>query len=208
MKLVIVGAGGHAKVVLEVFRALGSHDVVGFIAPDMLGAQVLGLPVLGDDTLLPRLRKEGVQAALVALGNNRLRQRIGRQLQEMGYLLPAAVHPSALVSPSARIGQGVVVMARAVVGTETVLQELSILNTGAVVDHDNSIGAAAHIAPGCALAGNVVVGDRTLIGVGTAVRPGIQIGGDVIVGAGSAVVSNLEADCRVGGTPAKPLRNR
>lgn len=206
MRLVIVGAGGHAKVVLELLRALGSVDIVGLIDPQPATASVLGVPVLGGDALLPVLRREGVEAAFVALGSNRLRQRIGAELAAFGYALPAAVHPSAMVSPSASIGSGVAVMARAVVGTETRVLDLAVVNSGAVLDHDNLLGEAAHVAPGCALAGTVMVGARSLVGIGSSVRPGIRIGADVTIGAGSAVVADVADGMRVGGVPARPLR--
>lgn len=206
MRVVIVGAGGHAKVTLELFQALGAFHVIGLIDPAPTAPSILGVPVLGGDALLPALRREGVEAAFVALGCNQLRQRMGAELTAMGFALPTVVHPSAVISPSARIGAGAAVMARAVVGTETQLRDLVIVNTAAVLDHDNLIEDAAHIAPGCALAGVVRVGARSLVGVGSAVRPGIRIGTDVTIGAGSAVVANVADGMRVGGAPARPLR--
>jgi UDP-perosamine 4-acetyltransferase len=80
------------------------------------------------------------------------------------------------------------------------------VNTGAIIDHDNDIGEAAHIAPGCALAGSVSIGTRTLLGVGSAVRPGVRIGRDAVIGAGSAVVADVPDGAVLGGTPARPLR--
>ena len=206
--LVVVGAGGHARVVLEAIRAGGIFRVIGLVDPAPAAPTLLGVPVLGDDAILPVLRRDGVGVAVVALGSNTLRERIGRRLRELGFALPAIIHPSALLSPSASTGEGVVVMARAVIGTQTAIGDLAIINTGAVVDHDNRIGIAAHIAPGCALAGDVHVGDRTLIGVGSAVRPGIRIGADAVIGAGAAVVADVADGAVVVGTPARRLRFR
>lgn len=206
--LVVIGGGGHAKVVIEAARASGLWDVVGVVDASPSAAPCLGVPVLGGDEILPRLLAEGIASAVLALGGNALRERLGRHALDLGFELPAIIHPSALISPSAKIGKGVVVMARAVVGTETTVSDLAIVNTGAVLDHDNVLGRAAHVAPGCALAGNVSVGDRSLVGVGTAVRPLIRIGADVVVGAGSVIVADIPDGAFVGGAPARPLRGR
>lgn len=204
-RMVVIGAGGHAKVVIEAIRAGGLGEIRGLIDPAPATQNVLGLPVLGGDEMLPELMAQDITVAVVALGNNAVRQRIGAKLRAFGFALPAIVHPSALISPSARLGEGVVVMARAVVGTEAMVGDFAIINTSASIDHDNVIAAAAHVAPGCALAGNVAVGERTLVGVGSAVRPGVTIAADVVVGAGSAVVSDIPAGITVAGAPARPL---
>jgi UDP-perosamine 4-acetyltransferase len=205
-RVVLIGAGGHGKVTLEAVRAMGNFAVVGFLDPMPSAPSVLGVPVLGDDEMLPALRSEGVAAAVVALGANRGRQRVGERLRALGFVLPVIVHPTALIAPSAALGDGVVVMAHAIVGTETHVGMFAIVNTGAVVDHDNDVGDAAHIAPGCSVAGAVSIGARTLLGVGSSVRPGIRIGRDAIIGAGSAVVADVPDEAVVGGAPAKPLR--
>ena len=206
MKLIVVGAGAHAKVVIEAIRAAALGEIVGMIDPSPALPSILGVPIIGDDDDLERLRVEGIAGAVVGLGGNALRLKIGNQLRDLGFALPTVMHPSALVSPSARIEEGAVLMARAVVGTESLVCALAIVNTAASVDHDNIIGVAAHVAPGCALAGHVEVGERALVGVGSAVGPGIRIGAGAVVGVGSAVVTHVAAGTTVGGAPARPLR--
>jgi UDP-perosamine 4-acetyltransferase len=205
-RIVLIGAGGHAKVVLEAVRAMERFAVAGLVDPHPQLPCVLGEPVLGGDEVLPELCEHGITLAAVAIGDNALRQRVADYVQSFGFELPPIIHPSALVSPSARIGAGAVIMARAVIGTETAIDRVAIVNSGAIIDHDCAIGPAAHVAPGCALAGSVRIGARVLVGVGSAVRPGICIEEDVVVGAGSAVVADVAAKSVVGGTPARPLR--
>jgi UDP-perosamine 4-acetyltransferase len=203
--LLIIGAGGHARVVIEAARAAG-YLIAGLIAPGDVGTLVLGAAILGDDDALPRLRADGLTHAVVALGDNALRGRVLAKLRTIGFVRPSIVHPTAWLSPSSQLADGCVVLQQAAISAAATISEGCIINSGAIVEHDCDIGEAAHIAPGCALAGRVQVGARTLVGVGSAVRPGIVIGADVIIGAGSAVVTDIADGAVVGGSPARALR--
>jgi sugar O-acyltransferase (sialic acid O-acetyltransferase NeuD family) len=208
IKIVVVGSGGHAAVVIESLRARGDFVIVGAVDPDRTRSHVIGVPILGSDDHLATLRDEGVEAAVVALGSNQLRQKIAQALLALGYSLPPVVHPGASISPTAVIETGAVIMNRALVGTRARIGPMVIINTGCIVEHDNRIAAAAHVAPGVNLAGNVHIGERTLVGVGSTVRPDIRIGADVVIGAGSVVVADIPDGATVAGAPARPLIRR
>lgn len=203
MRLVILGAGGHAKVLIELWRALGTHQLVGCLSDGPAPAQLLGLPVLGGTGELERLRAEGIEAACIAIGANAARQRLGQQAVALGFALPPALHPGAILSPSAAIGVGAQVLAGAIVAAEARIDPLALLNHGAILDHDGVLGPAAHAAPHSTMAGGVRVGARALLGVGAQVKPGVSIGDDAVVGVGAAVVADVAPGATVAGVPAR-----
>ena len=203
-QVVVVGAGGHASVCVELLRSAGDevHCCIG--QPDQTGYCV-GAPVLGGDDHLIDLRDAGLRHAFVAIGENALRQRLATKVTAFGFELVNAVSPTAVVSPSARVGVGVAIMAGAVVNARTEIGDLVVINTGATVDHDCRIGPAAHIAPQSGLAGNVNVGERTFVGIGSSVIPEVTIGVDVMVGAGSVVLIDIPDTATAVGVPATVL---
>lgn len=205
--VVIVGAGGHAKVCIELLRAMGT-PVACCIGGEDSGESCLGVPVFKGDDHLARLRQEGHAFAFVAIGSNALRQRLASAAKALGYELVNAISPTAVVSPSVRLGKGIAIMAGAVVNADTSIADLAIINTSASVDHDGDIGEAAHIAPQCGLAGNVTVAARAFLGVGCKVIPGVSIGTDVVAGAGSVIISDIASNTRIAGVPAKNLNER
>lgn len=201
MRLVVLGAGGHALVVLEALDALGWH--VAGVLDDRATAPVLGRPVLGP---LASLGAHGAAGAVVALGDNALRLHWGQAARQAGLALPALVHPAALVSPSARIGDGAQVMAHAAVGPLAVIGALAVVNTAAVVEHECVVEEGAHIAPGAVLCGAVRVGAGALVGAGAVVAPGVVLGAGAVLGAASLARRNVAPGAVVGGVPARALR--
>ena len=202
MDLLVIGAGGHAKVVIDVARAAGFEPVAA-LDPGAVGGHCNGVKVIGGDNLAAELFADGTSAAVIAIGDNRLRCRIAERLQEIGFNLPVLVHPSAVISGSATIGIGTIVMPNAVVNADASLGDLVIVNTAAVVEHDCVLGRGAHVAPGTSLGGNVVIGCCALVGIGSAIRPGSRIGDFAIIGAGSTVISDIPAECVATGSPAR-----
>lgn len=211
-RVLVWGGGGHGKVVADVVRATG-REVVGFVDADPAkrgtvvepgGARVL----LSEDDLRERLEtREGLPAdaaaVVPAVGDNAARHRGLAWLRDRA--APALVHPSAVVSPSARLGRGTVVMPGAVVNADARVDAGVIVNTGAVVEHDCVLGDASHVSPNATLGGAVVVGERAWVGAGAVVLPGVRIGADAVVGAGAVVLRDVPAGATVVGSPARVL---
>jgi len=203
--VVVIGAGGHAKVVIELLRASG-HPIACCVGTARDPSTCLGVPVRFGDEHLRILRDEGCTEAFVALGANRVRMRLGALALGLGYRLVNAVSPNAVVSTTARLGVGIAIMPGVVINAEASIGDLAIVNTGATVDHDCIVGRGAHVGPQCGLAGNVTVGDGALLGIGCKVIPGITIAPSMTVGAGSVVVRDLVDGELARGVPARTIR--
>jgi sugar O-acyltransferase (sialic acid O-acetyltransferase NeuD family) len=186
MRVLVVGGGGFAMACIDVLGSSGL-DVGGPVEVD------------GD---LDRSIIDGADV-FVAVMDNRARQMVSHEVATLGGRLVTALSPRAVVSPSARISAGAVLMPGAVVNAAASIGKGAIVNTNAAVDHEASVGAFAHVAVGASLAGNVSVGDGALIGVGASVTPGRTIGAWSTVGAGSAVVRDVAPGATVAGVPAK-----
>ena len=198
MSVWVIGAGGHAKVVIATLRAAG-RDIAGVLDDDATkhGGSVLGVPVVGPVERAADAEHE----AIVAVGANRVRKQIVESLPGMRWA--SAVHPSAVVDPSVQIGVGSVVFAGAVIQPDTYLGCHVIVNTGATLDHDNRIADYVHVAPGGSLAGDVHLGEGAFLGIGVRAIPGVRVGAWATVGAGAVVVQNLPEAVTAVGVPAR-----
>jgi sugar O-acyltransferase (sialic acid O-acetyltransferase NeuD family) len=203
----IIGAGGHAKVVVDALLASG-NEVLGLYDdnPALLGAvPIPGVKVLGSTEDLPGGLEKGKSVVILAIGENRVRCRLSRRFS-VSYGVACA--PSAVLGRGVRIGKGSMVLPSATVNIDTVIGEHSILNTSCSVDHDCAIGDFVHIGPGVHLGGGVVVGEGTFLGLGSSVIPGIRIGRWSVIGAGAVVTKDIPDNCTAVGVPAKVIKTR
>ena len=194
----MIGAGGHGKVVLRTLQDLGYTVTAVFDDdPSRWNSTLLGVPIVGP---IERIAEFVRRPTVIALGDNATRRRIARQ-----YDLPwlTAVHPWAMVDLSAQLGQGTVVLARAVVQVDALLGDHVIINHAATVDHDCVVSSYAHLAPGVHLAGNVSIAEGVFLGIGAVAVPGVRIGAGTTVGAGGVVVHDLPDHVLAVGVPAK-----
>ena len=207
--VLIIGAGGHGAVVLDVLRAQGLYRPVGFIdaEPSLTGKVIGGVSVLGPLNLLPKLRGK-VGKAIIAIGDNRIRWSYARKLAGDGFELINAIHPSAWISQTASLGTNIVVCAGAIVSTSARIADSVLINTGALIDHECIIGEAVHLGPACKLAGRVEVERGAFVGIGACVIQCLKIGSHAIVGAGAVVICDVAESDTVVGVPAKSLKLR
>lgn len=198
---VIVGAGGHAKVVIDALIAGGAAResiVVRDGNPARGGQTVLGLPIT-----VPELPESPLEPIHIAIGDNGVRARLHAQAADRPF--QTVVHPAAVVAASVTLGEGSFVAARAVIGPDAMVGRSVIVNHGAVIDHDCSIGDFSHVAPNAALGGAATLGLGVLVGTGAVVLPGVSIGDHAIVGAGAVVRRDIGAGERWAGNPAANL---
>lgn len=206
-KLVLFGAGGHAKVVIDIIEQQDICEIAGLLDddPEHQSKRFFAYPLLGTRAALPALLSAQLRHAIVTIGDNASRAAVAAYLDQHGWRFASAIHPRASIGRGVEIGPGSVVMAGCVVNADAYLGSQVIVNTGATVDHDCRIDDAVHIAPGCHLCGGVSVGQGSFLGAGTTVTPGVRIGKKVVVGAGSTVIRDVADGARVSGSLARPL---
>ncbi len=213
LPVIIIGAGGHATVVADALLA-GGVTVLGFTDAnsERHGLVLCGLLVLGDDGVLAEYRSDAVLLAngLGGLGDERVsvRQQLQQGLENRGWRFCSVVHPRAIVSKFAQIGESVQVMAGSVIQAGASIGIGSVVNTGAVIEHDVSLGAWSNVAPRAVVCGQARIGAVSYVGAGATVRQGVRIGAHTLIGAGAVVVKDFSGDGVLVGVPARPVERR
>ena len=206
-KVIIFGASRQGSVVLEVLRAQGKHDILGFLDDDAAkhGTTIHGLPVLGGlDWAASRAGQ--TLGAIVAIGSNPARVAVAGKLRALGMALINAVHPTALIQGNTSMGTGNLLCAGAILVTGTRLEDDVVVNTAATIDHDSVLQAGAQVASGVHTSGCVKIGQGAFVGVGAILGPGVTVGEGAIVGAGSVVLGDIPPHVLAYGTPARVVK--
>ncbi len=209
MNVVIVGAGGHGKVILDILQNTPSIEVIGFIddGQKSQGKEINGIPVIGTINSLPQLRqKYGIEGAIIAIGNRGVRATVFEKVKGMGLKLINAIHPSAIISKNVKLGAGVMIAPGAIINTNSAIGDDVIINTGATIDHDNIIGDHVNIQPGVSLGGTVTVKAYAEVGIGATVIQNINIGENSTVGAGAVLIADVPDNVTVVGVPGRIIK--
>lgn len=205
IKVVIIGAGGHARAVHEILMHDLNIEVVGFVdnAADTVGEMIGGIPVVGDHSALPDLLKDGVLGAAIGIGDNKLRRSYFELIKSIGFVPVNTVHPTAHIAHNVIIGSGVVIGTGTTVCTGARIGDNVIINTGAVIEHESIIGDDVHIAPGSSIAGRVAINRGAFVGIGSVIKEYVTIGENAVIGAGSVVLENIPDNAVAVGSPAR-----
>jgi len=213
-KIIIIGSGGHAKVVADIILTREKElnedlKIIGFLDDNFKNLRydnIFNIPILGDLNNIDNFSKNEDYFFIIAIGSNEVRKKISEKYKELNYY--TAIHPRSVISREVIIGSGTVVMANVVINPNSTIGKHCILNTSSVIEHDNELGDYVHISPNTTLCGGVNIEDNSWVGAGSVVRQQIHIGKNVLVGANSVVVKNIEDNCVVVGNPAKKIKEK
>ncbi len=199
--LLIIGAGGHGKVIADIALAQRKWDRISFLDDNFPNIKnISNWEVIGKTS--DRLsQKENFPNIFIAIGNNKTRKKIQENCRLEGFYLPTIIHPNSNINSNVQFGDGCAVMAGVTINIDSKIGLGVIVNTNSSIDHDCIIGAYSHICPGVNLAGNITVGGQTWVGIGSNIIQNIHIGQNVMIGAGSTVIKDIESNVLAFGNP-------
>jgi UDP-perosamine 4-acetyltransferase len=207
-KLILVGAGGHAAVVEAAIAGSDEWEIAAIIDDSIAqGTKLVYGTVTGNRSLLPDFLQQGIAFAHVAIGDNAARERITRDISELGFQPVAIQHRTAVIEAGAETGYGSFLAAGSITGARAVIGAGCIINTAATIDHDCIIGDFSHVCPGVNLAGEVRVGKGTMIGIGATVIQQVTIGEGCMIGAGAVIIKDIPPGTKVVGNPGKAIED-
>ncbi|MBU0638740.1 MAG: acetyltransferase [Planctomycetes bacterium] len=208
-RVLILGAGGHGRVVLDILLQAGRHQIVGFLDNNeaIHRRRIDGIPVHGSIGDLSYLKQAlDIDGVIIAIGDNGARRGLARQVEQADIRLINAIHPSAALAHNATVGRNVVIAAGVVLCAHCQIGDSVILNTGCIIDYQTMIGEGSHICPGVRIAGRVKVESGVFVGIGATVIPKVTLGCESIIGAGSVVIEDVPSLATVVGVPARTIK--
>jgi len=209
--LLLIGGGGHCKVIIDILYMLDSYKIIGIIdKKEKIGQNISNIPIIDHDENLSKYFDKGIKLALISMGNigNPVkRQEIFLKLKKIGFTLPVILSPRATVSSSAMINEGSVIFHNCIINAETEIGVNCIINTGVIIEHENIIGDFVHLSPGVTLSGNVTIGKNSHLGTGSVVSNSISIGENCLIGTASNIVSNIPDYSLAYGNPCKVIKS-
>lgn len=207
-KVVLIGNGGHAKVILDILEAVGQYQVIGVTTAKVDSQDSFcGYPVLGGDGILPGLIKQGVKKAVIGVGgfrDNSLRTKVYERVKAAGFELVSAIHPSAIISKTVVLGEANVIFPGVVINSHVRIGHNVIIATGSTIDHDVLIEDHVLVSAGVTVGANITIKEGALLALGSKVVSDIRIGRGALVAAGAVVVKDVEDETVVFGVPARP----
>ncbi|MGG1399961.1 acetyltransferase [Bacillus salipaludis] len=208
MKIIVIGHGGHSKVISDIIRAIKGLQIIGYLDKKYERIQVINSLIYGPVEAAKQLIEEYEDIKFfIAIGENRSRKAVVEELGFSRRHFVTVTHSTASISPSAKIGFGTVVMPQAVINADVVIGNHCIINSGSVVEHDSLLEDFVHLCPNSTITGTVKMGEGSCVGSGATVIPNIRIGEWSMIGAGATVIDHLPANCLAVGTPAKVKMN-
>ncbi|MGM0502721.1 MAG: acetyltransferase [Bacillota bacterium] len=212
--IVLIGAGGHCKVVIDIIQQNENYNLVGLIDKDHqnIGNKVLQVPIIGTDSDLEEILKQGqASSALIAIGStgdNKLRKKLYDKIKELGYDFINVIHPNTTLAKSLKLGTANTIMAGAIINPEVVIGDNNIINTGSIIEHDTVIKNNVHVGPGVKISGGATIGNNTHLGTGATIIQHIKIGENCLIGAGAVVINDIPNNSVVVGNPGQVIKKR
>ena len=207
-KIIVIGSGGHAKVVIDIIHQMNAHKIIGVTTNSLeVNSSFCGYPILGDDSVLEKYKmNDGIMHIAMGVGgfkDNIIRKKIYTNVKSLGMTFINVIHPHSIISKSTQIGEGVTIYPGVVINTDVKIGNNVIIATGATIDHETIIEDNVLVSTGATIGAYTLIKDGALLALGSKIISGLTIGSNSLIAAGSVVVKDVESNQKVFGIPAK-----